>query len=41
MDASAANKLNGPMVDQAEFVPGVGNPSFQDNANKAIHRFIS
>jgi len=39
--ASAANKLNGPMVDQAEFVPGVGNPSFQDNANEAIHRFIS
>jgi len=39
--ASAANKLNGPMVNQAEFVPGVGNPSFQDNANEAIHRFIS
>jgi NAD(P)-dependent dehydrogenase (short-subunit alcohol dehydrogenase family) len=38
--ASAANKLNGPMVDQAEFVPGVANPSFQDNANEAIHRFI-
>lgn len=39
--ASAANKLNGPMVNQAEFVLGVGNPSFQDNANEAIHRFIS
>ena len=39
--ASAANKLNGPMVNQAEFVPGVGNPSFQDNANEAIHRFIT
>jgi NAD(P)-dependent dehydrogenase (short-subunit alcohol dehydrogenase family) len=38
--ASGANKLNGPMVDQAAFVPGVGNPSFQDNANEAIHRFI-
>ena len=38
--ASAANKLNGPMVDQADFVPGVANPSFQDNANEAIHRFI-
>jgi NAD(P)-dependent dehydrogenase (short-subunit alcohol dehydrogenase family) len=25
----------------AEFVPGVGNPSFQDNANEAIHRFIT
>ena len=39
--ASAANMLNGPMINQAEFVPGVGNPSFQDNANEAIHRFIS
>jgi NAD(P)-dependent dehydrogenase (short-subunit alcohol dehydrogenase family) len=39
--ASAANKLNGPMVNQAELVPGMGNPSFQDNANEAIHRFIS
>ena len=39
--ASAANKLNGPMVNQAEFVPGVGNPSFQDHANEAIHRFIT
>jgi NAD(P)-dependent dehydrogenase (short-subunit alcohol dehydrogenase family) len=39
--ASAPNKLNGPMVNQAEFVPGVGNPSFQDNANAAIHRFIT
>jgi NAD(P)-dependent dehydrogenase (short-subunit alcohol dehydrogenase family) len=38
--ASEANKLNGPMVDQADFVPGVANPSFQDNANEAIHRFI-
>lgn len=39
--ASAANKLNGPMVDQAEFVPDLANPSFQDNANEAIHRFIT
>jgi NAD(P)-dependent dehydrogenase (short-subunit alcohol dehydrogenase family) len=38
--ASEANKLNGPMVDQADFVPGLANPSFQDNANEAIHRFI-
>src|SRR5690242_18371653 len=37
--ASAANKLNGPMVDQADFVTGLSNPSFQDNANEAIHRF--
>src|SRR5579859_3360534 len=27
--ASAANKLNGPMVNQAELVPGLANPSFQ------------
>src|SRR5246127_4818483 len=29
--ASAENKLNGPMVNQADFVPGLSNPSFQDN----------
>jgi NAD(P)-dependent dehydrogenase (short-subunit alcohol dehydrogenase family) len=39
--ASAENKLNGPMVNQADFVPGLANPSFQDNANEAIHRFIT
>jgi NAD(P)-dependent dehydrogenase (short-subunit alcohol dehydrogenase family) len=39
--ASEANKLNGPMVNQADFVPGLANPSFQDNANEAIHRFIT
>jgi NAD(P)-dependent dehydrogenase (short-subunit alcohol dehydrogenase family) len=39
--ASAANKLNGAMVDQADFVPGLSNASFQDNANEAIHRFIT
>lgn len=39
--ASGANKLNGPMVNQADFLPGLANPSFQDNANEAIHRFIS
>ena len=39
--ASAANKLNGPMVNQADLVPGLANPSFQDNAYEAIHRFIT
>jgi hypothetical protein len=29
------------MVNQADFVPGLANPSFQDNANEAIHRFIT
>ena len=38
--ASGDNKLNGPMVNQADFVPGLANPSFQDNANEAIHRFL-
>ena len=38
--ASAAGKLKGPMVDQAEIFPDLANPSFQDHANEAIHRFI-
>ncbi|HEX6508343.1 MAG TPA: SDR family NAD(P)-dependent oxidoreductase, partial [Chloroflexota bacterium] len=39
--ASAANKLKGPLVNQAEIFPDLANPSFQDHANEAIHRFIS
>jgi hypothetical protein len=39
--ASAANKLTGPLVDQAEIFPDLANPLFQDHANEAIHRFIS
>jgi NAD(P)-dependent dehydrogenase (short-subunit alcohol dehydrogenase family) len=39
--ASAANTLKGPVVDQAEIFPDLANPSFQDNANEAIHRFIT
>jgi NAD(P)-dependent dehydrogenase (short-subunit alcohol dehydrogenase family) len=39
--ASAANKLNGPMVNQDDLLPDLANPSFQDHANEAIHRFIS
>jgi NAD(P)-dependent dehydrogenase (short-subunit alcohol dehydrogenase family) len=39
--ASSANKLKGPLVDQAEIFPDLANPSFQDHANEAIHRFIS
>jgi len=38
--ASAANTLKGPMVNQADFLPDLANPSFQANANEAIHRFI-
>jgi hypothetical protein len=36
-----ANKLKGPLVNQAEFLPDLANASFQDNANEAIHRFIA
>lgn len=39
--ASPANKLKGPMVDQADILPDLANPVFQDNANEAIHRFIA
>jgi len=39
--ASAANKLTGPLVDQADIFSDLANPCFQDHANEAIHRFIS
>src|SRR5271167_1281063 len=39
--ASAANSLKGPVVNQADFLPDLANPSFQDHANEAIHRFIT
>ena len=39
--ASAANKLKGPLVNQTDIVPDLANPSFQDHANGAIHRFIT
>ena len=38
--ASAANTMTGPLVDQADIFPDLANPSFQDHANEAIHRFI-
>lgn len=38
--ASAANALTGPLYDQADLVPDLLNPTFQDNANEAIHRFL-
>ncbi|MBV8195724.1 MAG: SDR family NAD(P)-dependent oxidoreductase [Candidatus Dormibacteraeota bacterium] len=38
--ASAAGKLTGPMVDQAEIFPDLANPAYQDNAYAAIHRFV-
>jgi NAD(P)-dependent dehydrogenase (short-subunit alcohol dehydrogenase family) len=39
--ASAADKLKGPLVNQADLLPDLANPAFQDNANEAIHRFIT
>ncbi len=38
--ASAAGKLKGPMIDQAEIFPDLANPHFQDNASEAIHRYF-
>ena len=38
--ASAANTLTGPMVNQTEFLPDLGNTAFQTNANAAVHRFL-
>jgi NAD(P)-dependent dehydrogenase (short-subunit alcohol dehydrogenase family) len=38
--ASAASAVTGPVTDQADIFPDLRNASFQDNANRAIHRFI-
>jgi NAD(P)-dependent dehydrogenase (short-subunit alcohol dehydrogenase family) len=38
--ASAASAVTGPVADQADIFPDLRNASFQDNANRAIHRFI-
>ncbi len=39
--ASAAGKMKGPLVNQTGIFPDLADPSFQDNANEAIHRFIA
>jgi NAD(P)-dependent dehydrogenase (short-subunit alcohol dehydrogenase family) len=39
--ASAAGKITGPVVDQADIMPDFANPAFQNHANEAIHRFIT
>jgi hypothetical protein len=39
--ASKGEVLKGPVVDQADIFPDLANPSFQDHANEAIHRFIT
>lgn len=38
--ASKKNTLTGPVIDQSSIFSDLNNESFQDNANKAIHRFI-
>ena len=38
--ASKEGKLSGDVVDQSSFYTDLKNISFQDNADKAIHRFI-
>ncbi|MGI8711581.1 MAG: hypothetical protein ACR2NR_00020 [Solirubrobacteraceae bacterium] len=39
--ASKANTITGPVIDQAEIFPDLKNPTYQDNADQAIHRFIT
>ena len=39
--ASAAGKMKGPVVNQADIYPDLADPTFQDHANEAIHRFIT
>ncbi len=39
--ASKANKLVGQVIDQSEIFPDLNNPTYQDNASAAIHRFIN
>src|SRR5271157_1380935 len=39
--ASGAKTLKGPLVSQTDIFPDLANPSFQDHANEAIHRFVA
>ena len=39
--ASKEGKLSGDMLDQSTFFTDLKNTTFQDNANEAIHRFIT
>ena len=38
--ASAEKKLTGPVVDQSEIFPDLANPSFQEHADEAIHKYL-
>ncbi len=35
-----ANTLTGPLVDQSEIFPDLGNPTVQKNAAEAVDRFV-
>ena len=37
--ASKAGALTGPVIDQGEIFPDLWNPTYQDNALEAVHRF--
>jgi NAD(P)-dependent dehydrogenase (short-subunit alcohol dehydrogenase family) len=39
--ASAAGKLTGPLIDQSTIRPEMNNETYQENANQAVHQFIS
>lgn len=39
--ASHEPKVTGPLVEQSSIFADLSNPVFQDNANKAIHRFVN
>ncbi len=39
--ASKENTLTGPVIDQSIIFPDLKNESFQDNAYKAVHRFVT
>jgi len=38
---SKANTLTGPVIDQSAIFPDLANKTYQDNANEAVHRFIT
>ncbi len=39
--ASPAGKVTGPLVDQSTVRPEMNNETYQENASRAVHRFIS
>jgi NAD(P)-dependent dehydrogenase (short-subunit alcohol dehydrogenase family) len=37
---SETDKLIGPVIDQSKIFPDLANPTYQDNADAAVHRFL-